>query len=1156
MLDLPLSFLAGGGEMAKAIVAKDWSVTPLGPLEGWPQSLRTTVSLCLASNFPISIAWGDDRVQIYNDGYWPICGGKHPHSMGQDFKECWFSAWPEIGEAFERAQAGEATYIEDQRMFLDRNGYLEETFFTFSFSPIRDESGRVGGLFHPVTETTRRMLSERRTRALRDLTARATKAESIEQACSIATEVLAEYSLDLPFVLLYVFNEEGSQARLVAATGIDPNTPASPSVVEVGSAAMAWPILQPIDSSEPLLIENLSERFQLSCGPYPEPPKAAFVAPIPRPGMNRAAALLIAGVSSRLPLDEPYRAFFDLLTSYLATAIANARADEEERRRAEALAELDRAKSTFFTNVSHEFRTPLTLILGPIEEMLSGSASGSTITAPRGDVEMMQRSTRRLLRLVNALLDFSRIEAGRVRASYEPVDLASFTKDVASVFRSAVERVGLRFLVDCPPLPERVYVDPSMWEKVVLNLISNALKFTFDGEIQVALKHLGPTLEFSVRDTGTGIPESELPHIFERFHRVEGAQGRSFEGTGIGLALVRELILLQGGSVRVESAAGRGSRFTVSLPYGPAPLPEEQIETQTTARPASNTAVALVEEALHWSPAAVGPEPDANETMVCSEEEPITASQQKCRARVLLADDNADMREYVCRLLAHRFDVEAVANGKEALRVAERRVPDLVLADVMMPGLDGFALLRELRQNPRTAAIPVILLSARAGEESRIDGLAAGADDYVVKPFGARELMARVEASIELARLRQEVLIKEEERRADAHATRVLRESEARLWEVNQQLLEANRELEEFAYVASHDLQEPLRTVNAHTQLMLSRFAEGQHEQAGISAGYVRAGVARMQMLIKDLFTYSRTIHEDKSLLVPVPLSGSLKQALDGLRTLIDDTGAEITAGELPTVKGDATQLTQVFQNLLSNALKYSKPDRALRIHVSAERWARSWVISVRDNGIGFEQKHADRIFELFKRLHRDEYPGTGLGLAICKRNAGAPGWAHLGVEPARRRLDFLFLDAGRGPMTGDIHIFLAEDNGADVYLVNEALRFHGLSYQLQVAADCEEAASFLENVAKTEFAPCPNVVLLDLNLPKGSGHELLAAFRSHPICTRVPVVVVTSSDARADRIAAAELGAARYFRKPSDLNEFMQLGAIVKELAGMPKKV
>src|SRR5882757_401924 len=212
-------WLAGGGEMGSLVRSKDWSQTPLGPIESWPQSLRTTVSLCLASNFPISLAWGPRHVQIYNDGYWPICGGKHPHSMGQDFSECWASAWPAIGAAFERALAGDTSFLEDQRMFLDRNGYLEETFFTFSFSPIRDESGGVGGLFHPVTETTAKMVGERRTRALRDLAARAGKAQTSDEAFNLAAQTLAEYELDIPFALFYQLDPDGKKAQLIAETG-------------------------------------------------------------------------------------------------------------------------------------------------------------------------------------------------------------------------------------------------------------------------------------------------------------------------------------------------------------------------------------------------------------------------------------------------------------------------------------------------------------------------------------------------------------------------------------------------------------------------------------------------------------------------------------------------------------------------------------------------------------------------------------------------------------------------------------------------------------------------------------------------------------------------------------------------------------------------
>src|SRR5271168_4547994 len=238
----PQDWLVGGGKMGELIQSMDWSKTPLGPIDSWPQSLRTTVSLCLSSKFPISLAWGPKHVQIYNDGYWPICGEKHPRAMGQDFSECWASAWPVIGEAFASALAGQTSFLENQRLFLDRNGYLEETFFTFSFSPIRDETG-IAGLFHPVTETTSRMLSERRTLALRDLSADTSKAETMEQACTLASQTLLDCQRDVPFVLFYLFGDKSEEARLIASTGLPDASTASPALVSlVTDEKSSWPL--------------------------------------------------------------------------------------------------------------------------------------------------------------------------------------------------------------------------------------------------------------------------------------------------------------------------------------------------------------------------------------------------------------------------------------------------------------------------------------------------------------------------------------------------------------------------------------------------------------------------------------------------------------------------------------------------------------------------------------------------------------------------------------------------------------------------------------------------------------------------------------------------------------------------------------------------
>ena len=292
-----------------------------------------------------------------------------------------------------------------------------------------------------------------------------------------------------------------------------------------------------------------------------------------------------------------------------------------------------------------------------------------------------------------------------------------------------------------------------MWEKVVLNLLSNAFKFTLAGGIDVRLDDASGRARLTVSDTGVGIPAADLPRMFERFHRVEGQRGRTHEGSGIGLALVRELVHLHGGDVRVDSEVGRSTTFTVTIPYGEARTPAGAAETARDLTTATR-ATAFVAEALRWLPAAA----DADAAILREAEDatPLGVAPAARTARVLVADDNSDMRDYVRRLLSPYYFVEMVGNGAEALEAIRRERPDLVLSDVMMPALDGFGLLATIRADRRFTDLPVILLSARAGDDAKVIGLNAGADDYLVKPFSARELLARVNANITLARLRRE----------------------------------------------------------------------------------------------------------------------------------------------------------------------------------------------------------------------------------------------------------------------------------------------------------------------------------------------------------------------------------------------------------------
>jgi len=747
-----LSWLSGGGEMGALIRSMDWSKTKLGPLELWPQSLRTSVSLCLSSTFPILVAWGPDDVQIYNDAYRPICGDLHPQAMGAPFREIWASAMPVVGDAFDRAHKGEGAYIKDQRMFLDRLGYLEEAFMTFSFSPIRDESGEVGGVFHPITESTATVLSARRTQALRDLSTAIGDARTVDD---IGRDIAAQFphmTLDLPFLLLYQIDADSGQLTLQCSVGLDAHPQLAPTLLDADDAL--WPFARTAQAGSAQRIDGIAPRFAgAACGPYEHAPETAMVLPVSVPGQEALFGFVVAGVSAARALDADYLHFYESLGAAVNTAVGNVIAYEKEQRRAEELAQIDRAKTAFFSNVSHEFRTPLTLILGPLDDALA-DLDDPLGPAQRKRIDVTHRNALRLLKLVNSLLDFSRIEAGRVQATYVPTDLARLTADLASVFESAMAKGGLAYEVDLQDPGEPVWVDRDMWEKIVFNLLSNAFKFTLKGRVGVSLRRIDGMVRLTVQDTGSGIPEAELPRVFERFHRIEGTPGRTYEGTGIGLALIQELVRLHGGSIAVHSVLGDGTRFEVDIPFGHAHLPETRIVDAGNAdgADAGRMGAAFVEEALRWLPDEAAPavvRPAAAGTLL----QPAAAL-----PRILIADDNNDMRAYLKALLDPHAEVTVCADGEAAFVALQRglpALPDLLLSDVMMPKLDGFGLIARIRADAALRHLPVILLSARAGEEAKVEGLQAGADDYLVKPFAANELLARVQRQVELGRERQ-----------------------------------------------------------------------------------------------------------------------------------------------------------------------------------------------------------------------------------------------------------------------------------------------------------------------------------------------------------------------------------------------------------------
>jgi signal transduction histidine kinase len=975
--------MTSGGEAGALVRGFDWSSTPLGPMSSWGMKLQTLVSTCLATGFPMVVNWGPDLIQIYNEAAIGVYGNKHPAAMGRsartNFPEFWeFSTVEAIVQSiFATALPFRA---EDQRVSLRRNGLLQEAYFTFSLSPILDQDGTVLAILNTYVETTGRVLGERRMATLRGLAERAVKAREATEACAEALAALSTNPYDLRFVLLYLSERDGASARLAGTTGIAAGGPATPrTLARSGAQGFAWPLDAVLTTRQPVLVEDLPSKVDLGSRPgRTSPPRDALVLPLMRSRDAAPAGILVVGLSPRLPFDDGYRGFLQLVAAQIAAGIASAEAYEEASQRAERLAEIDRAKSVFYGNISHEFRTPLTLLLGPVEDMLREDP-GRLDAADRERLLAIRRNAERLLRLVSALLDLARVEARSLALQGETTDLAGLTREIAAEFTHAMTSAGLRFVIECPPLPCDVRVDRSVWETIVLNLLSNALKYTPSGSVTVSLHAIDGRVRLVVADTGVGIPPAALPHVFERFYRAREAGARSIEGTGLGLALVREFVRALGGEVRVESAPGAGSTFTAEIPMDGAPhvelppVPAPEVEQE----PASAAARSVVQEAESWVKERKPAQRPSREG-----EAPVA------RSRVLVVEDNADMRQYVAHLLSGDYQVETAADGVAALRMATESPPDLVLSDVLMPGLDGLALVRALRQNPATRSVPALLLTARAGEDAALEGLGSGADDYIVKPFSSRELRARVATHLQLARVRRDAA---ESAMKDA-----------------------------FIGVASHELRTPLTSMKLQLELL--------GRDAGQSKGAPRLdalgrGVARMEGLVDDLLSMSAitagtfAMHRERGDLGTICRAAAEEQMRIAQRRVSIDVPHEPTVALV-----DPRRVEQAVGSIIANAMKYSSPDTPVALELRQTEGEA--VIQVHDEGPGIPAEALPHLFERFYRVpglepRGDSRIGLGLGLFIAREIVQGHG-GHIDVASA----------PGHGS-TFSVHLPLAQGDAA-----------------------------------------------------------------------------------------------------------------------------
>jgi len=1080
----------GDSEMARRMRAMDWSTTDLGPPERWPAHLRTALCICLTSRFPMNVWWGPTLTILYNDAYIPFLGHRHPDTLGKAARDVWGFEWHQIGRQIDSVLAtGAASWDEDAPMFFTRRIPIEEVFLTLSFSPVFGPEGGVDGLVCICEETTHKVIGARRIETLRELGVNALVARTTEEAARASCAVIAGNPNDLPFAALYLADGP-HRARRAACVGLSEDV--FPPLVEAGDADTPddaddpWQLATVLRTERPIALA-LDTR-ELHAPPWPEPLHHGFVLPIRT--HDALAGLVILGVSPRLPFDEAYRTFFELVASQLGAALANARGFEQVRTRAEMLAELDRTKNAFLANVSHELRTPLTLILGPTEDLLDGK-HGVLGDTHRAELELVHRNALRLHRLVNGLLEFARVEEGRATMAREPVDLAAFTAELAGVFRSAIESAGLELTIDCAPLPCPVCVDRGMWETIVMNLLSNALKFTWEGGIDVVLRADGEHARLEIVDTGEGIAEHERSRIFERFHRIPGQRARSHEGTGIGLSLVRELVRLHGGEIEVTSTPGRGSRFTIRVPFGASEVAGPPAPWEGPSR----LGRAFVEEARAWS-GSTAPAPRTD----------------VARPRILLVDDSAEMRAYMIGMLGAEYAVTAVGDGAQALAAALDQPPALVITDVMMPALDGFALLRRLREEPRTSHVPVIMLSARAGESARIDGIEAGADDYLVKPFSARELLARVRANLALAAARLAA--------GEAHAT--------------------SRAKDAFIAMLGHELRNPLSPIVTTLQVMR---LEGKDSP---ELDLIDRQVAHLIRLVDDLLDVSRITSGKIDLRRKhVDLAGIVMHAVDIASPLLEqrEHRLELRAQRGILVNADCVRLAQVFSNLLTNAARYSEPRS--RIIVDAERAGERAIVRVIDEGIGIAPSMLDRIFDLF--VQEEQAPdrskgGLGLGLAIArglvKLHGGTITAASAG--PGRGSTFTVTLDVAQAdprataaertppaqvrPSRRDRKILVVDDNTLAAQALQRALEL--LGYTVDIAHDGPHALQVARSFA-------PDIALLDIGLPAMDGYEVGRRLRE---LMPVRLVAVTGYGQEADVDRSRQAGFEHHLVKPVDL--------------------